>query len=214
MISALSYCRMPRKIGARLRQVRRLGTPLPGLTQKSTERKPYPPGQRPVRYRRTLSNYALQLNEKQKLRMHYGVPESQFRNYVRKAMRTAGSTTANLPVLLEHRLDNVVFRLGWAPTIVAARQIVGHGHIQVNHKQVNIPSFHVSQGDSLSIAQKSLDQPTIAESLQHGPSLRIPSFLKLHQNKTEAECIGQAVRDDIPVIYEDHLVIEFYATKI
>jgi len=205
---------MPRKIGARLRQVRRLGTPLPGLTQKAAERKPYPPGQRPARYRRTLSDYALQLNEKQKLRMHYGVPEVQFRNYIRKAMRMAGSTTANLPVLLEHRLDNVVFRLGWAPTIVAARQIVGHGHIRVNHKQVNIPSFHVSQGNVLSIAQKSLNHPAILESIKHGPSIRIPSFLKLNQNKIEAECIGKAVRDDVPVIYEDHMIIEFYATKI
>src|SRR5690349_10113594 len=106
---------MSLNLKARLRHVRRLGTQLPGITRKSVERKPYPPGQHPPRFRRRLSDFSIQLAEKQKLRFHYGITESQFRNYVKKAIGMSGSSTSNLPILLERRLDNVVFRLGWAP---------------------------------------------------------------------------------------------------
>ncbi len=129
---------MSRYRGPRLRVVRRLGD-LPGLTRKSARRS-YPPGQH-GQARKKRSEYATQLEEKQKLRFNYGISEKQLLRYVRKAKRAGGSSGQTLLKLLEMRLDNIVFRLGMAPTIPAARQLVNHGHVQVNGRVVSIASY-------------------------------------------------------------------------
>ena len=135
---------MVAKRGPRLKAIRRLGTPLPGLTRKTADKKPYPPGQHGQGGapggrggRRKQSEYGRQLLEKQKLRLNYGVSERQLRNYMAQATRQGGKTGEALLALLERRLDNVVFRLGLAPTIPAARQLVGHGHVRVDGKRVD-----------------------------------------------------------------------------
>ena len=119
---------MSRYRGPRLRVIRALGTALPGLTRKSADRKPYPPGQHQGRHRRKLSIYGTQLREKQKLQFNYGMTEHQLRSFVKKAFHKKGSPGDNLVEMLERRLDNTVFRAGLAPTIPAARQLISHGH--------------------------------------------------------------------------------------
>ena len=130
---------MARHTGPRLKIIRRLGTPLPGLMRTDPDlRRPYPPGQHGPTRRKKLSDYALRLMEKQKLRFHYGVSEKQMRKYMKNAARQKGNKGANLLSLLERRLDNVVFRAGWAPTIPAARQMVRHGHVHVGGRRARL----------------------------------------------------------------------------
>jgi len=202
---------MSRNTGPRLRLVRRLGTMLPGLTRKSTERRPYPPGQHPSRYRRRVSDYAVRLAEKQKLRYHYGLTETQFRNSIRKAFRMPGSPGENLAQLLELRLDNVAFRLGFAPTIPAARQLVRHRHVFVNGRKVNFPSFLVSEGDQISVTNS--DHPSILEGIQRGPQIALPSYLERAQDGMSGKCKALPLRSDIPIDFEERLVVEFYAAR-
>ena len=147
---------MSRYRGPRLRIVRRLGE-LPGLTRKSA-RRAYPPGQH-GQNRKKRSEYAIRLEEKQKLRLNYGLTEKQLLRYVRKARRVTGSTGQVLLQLLEMRLDNTVFRLGMAPTIPAARQLVNHGHVTVNGRVVNIASYQCRPGEEIAVR----DQRTIEE---------------------------------------------------
>src|SRR5918997_5477486 len=135
---------MSRYRGPRLRVVRRLGD-VPGLTRK-TPRRAYPPGQH-GQARKKRSEYAIRLEEKQKLRFNYGITEKQLLRYVRKARRATGSTGQTLLQLLEMRLDNTVFRMGMAPTIPAARQLVNHGHVTVNNRVVSIASYACRAGD-------------------------------------------------------------------
>ena len=133
---------MSRYTGSRLRIARRLGgCELPGLFVPKELRRPYPPGQHGPTQRIKLSDYAIRLREKQKVRAHYGVSEKQLRRYMVRAKRAKGNTGENLLVLLESRLDNVVYRLGFTRTIRGARQMVSHGHINVNGKRVDVPSF-------------------------------------------------------------------------
>src|SRR4028119_1479484 len=139
---------MSRYRGPRLRVVRRLGD-LPGLTRK-TPRRAYPPGQH-GQARKKRSEYAIRLEEKQKLRFNYGLTEKQLLRYVRKARRATGSTGQSLLQLLEMRLDNTVFRLGMAGTIPAARQLVNHGHVTVNGRVVDIPSYQCRPGEVIAV---------------------------------------------------------------
>jgi len=118
-------------------------------------RKPYGPGQHGQSRRRRLSNYGTQLREKQKIKILYGVLEKQFRNYFKKADKMTGETGTNLMQLLEQRLDNIVYRLGFAPTRAAARQLVNHGHFLVNNRKVNIASFSVKPGDAIQVRARS-----------------------------------------------------------
>ena len=155
---------MSRYTGPRVRVMRKLGTELPGLTRKKAERRPYPPGQH-GQARKKLSEYALRLLEKQKLRMNYGLNERQLLGLFTEARGTKGNTAERLIELLERRLDNVVFRAGFARTIPGARQLVGHGHVLVDGKKVDIASYRVRQGQVISIRERSKSLASIAASL-------------------------------------------------
>jgi small subunit ribosomal protein S4 len=203
---------MPER-GPRVRQIRKLGTPLPGLTRKAPDWKTYPPGQHgPAGSRRRKSEYAQQLLEKQKLRLNYGVSERQLRNYLARALRETGATGPNLLAILERRLDNVVFRLGFAPTIPAARQLVAHGHLRVNGRRVDKPGYLVEPGETLTISERGRKIPGVVESVEHGPQVRLPSFLALDpSDRYTGRVVTTPAREDIPFIVNEAAIVEFYA---
>jgi len=147
---------MSRYRGPRLRITRRLGQELPGFVQKTNTngKENQPPGQHGA-LRRKNSQYSIRLQEKQKVRYHYGITESQLVGYVKKARRMKGSTGEIIMNLLENRLDTTVYRLGYAPTIRSARQLVSHGHVSVNKKKINIPSYHCNLTDSIEYVKSS-----------------------------------------------------------
>jgi small subunit ribosomal protein S4 len=208
---------MVAKRGPRLKSIRRLGTPLPGLTRKSADKKPYPPGQHGQsggggRGRRKESEYGRQLREKQKLRLNYGVSERQLRNYMARAVGQGGKTGEALLGLLERRLDNVVFRLGLAPTIPSARQLVAHGHIRVNGRRVDRAAFIVEVGQQVSVSDRARNMPEVKASVEHGPQVRLPGFLAIDpSDKFGGRMIALPMRADVPVIVDDTAVVEFYA---
>lgn len=167
-----------------------------------------PPGQHGVKMHRRSSNYGVQLREKQKARRIYGVLEKQFRTYFEEAMRIRGKTGEALLALLERRLDNVVYRLALAPTRPAARQLVGHRHILVNDKIVNIPSYRVNENDIIAIKEKSLTVPQVAKMIAEKNTL-IPKWL---ERKASIGKIKQAPdRQDIDVSIDEQLIVEYYS---
>lgn len=201
---------MARNTGPRLKIVRRFQEPLPGLTQKNGERRPYPPGQHGPGRRAKVSDYRIRLEEKQKLRFNYGLSERQLRRYFKRAIKTKGDTGALLLQLLESRLDNVVFRAGFAPTIPGARQLINHGHIRVNNKKVDIASFVVRVNDVVSVREKSRKIPVVVSTLAARP-LELPSYLTVDSEKFEATINGAPTRDDVPVDVQEQLIVEFYS---
>jgi small subunit ribosomal protein S4 len=201
---------MARFRGSRLKVVRRFGQHLPGLTRKSAENRPYPPGQHGLGRRPKPSDYRIRLEEKQKLRMNYGLSERQLRKYFRTAVAEKGDTGLTLLQMLESRLDNVVFRAGFAPTIPAARQLVHHGHVKVNGKRVDIPSFLLKANDVVGLKDKSKLIPTVAESFP-APTLEVPSYLKRDDTKMEATVEAAPTRDDVPLDIQENLIIEHYS---
>ncbi|HEX9937086.1 MAG TPA: 30S ribosomal protein S4 [Longimicrobium sp.] len=209
---------MVAKRGPRLKAIRRLGTPLPGLTRKTADKKPYPPGQHgPTgggsgRGRRKQSEYGRQLLEKQKLRLNYGVSERQLRNYMAMANKLGGKTGEALLALLERRLDNVVFRLGLAPTIPAARQLVAHGHVRVNGRRVDRSAFLVNVGHHVTMSDRARNMPEVKNSVEHGPQVRLPGYLAIDpSDKFGGRMITLPMRSDVPLIVDDAAVVEFYA---
>ncbi len=200
---------MSRYIGPRLRVMRRLGVELPGLSRKSLERRPYPPGQHGQSRRRKSSEYAQHLIEKQKLRFHYGLTERQLRRAVEQASRGKGDSGPRLAELLERRLDNVVFRAGFAPTIPAARQLVRHGHIMLNGHKADIPSMRVDQGDLVSVRERSRNIPILADSQLDARLL--PPWLSVDKSAFTARLTEMPDQGAIPFPLEMRLVIEFYA---
>ena len=202
---------MSRYRGPRLRVVvRRLGT-LPGLTRKDPKRS-YPPGQH-GQGRRKRSEYAVRLEEKQKLRFNYGVTEKQLLRYVKKARRLPGSTGQVLLQLLEMRLDNTVFRLGMAPTIPAARQLVNHGHICVNGRRVNIASYNCRPGDVISVRNTEKSREMVKANLDSPGLANIPSHLVLDKDKLEGQVNGVVEREWIALQINELLVIEYYSRQ-
>ncbi|HIK38498.1 MAG: 30S ribosomal protein S4 [Geminocystis sp.] len=201
---------MARYTGPRLRIVRRLGD-LPGLTRK-TPRRQYPPGQH-GQTRRKRSEYAIRLEEKQKLRYNYGVSERQLIRYVRQARRVTGSTGLALLRLLEMRLDNTVFRLGMAPTIPAARQLVNHGHIMVNGKVVNIPSYQCKPGDVISVRPREKSINLVKTNLLNPGLANIPSHLEFDKEKLVGKVNGLIEREWVALNVNELLVIEYYSRK-
>ncbi len=201
---------MARFTGPRLKVVRRFGQHLPGLTRKSAENRPYPPGQHGLGRRSKPSEYRIRLEEKQKLRFNYGVSERVLRKYFRQAARAKGDTGQNLLRRLEARLDNVVFRAGFAPTIPAARQLVAHGHILIDGKRVDIPSFQVKVGHNLSIREKAQKIPSVLETFP-SPSLEVPSYLSRDEAKMSATFNAEPTRDDTPLELHENLVVEHYS---
>jgi len=156
---------MSRYTGPRVKLMRALGLDLPGLSPKSSERRPYPPGQHGQR-RRKETEFGKRLQEKQKLRVNYGLSEVQMRNTFQEALNSQQNTGTKLIELLERRLDNVIFRAGYARSIPAARQLVNHGHVLVNGKRVDIPSFRVRVGQEIAIKQASHQTQLVVQGLE------------------------------------------------
>jgi len=202
---------MSRYRGPKLRIIRRLGE-LPGLTQKICERK-YPAGQHGPKKRMVKeSQYALQLKEKQKLRFNYELTERQLIRYVREAKRRTGSTGENLLQIIETRLDNVVFRLGFAKTIASARQLVNHGHISVNGRRVTIPSFLCSVNDTIEVREKSRN--FIQKSITDVTTQAVPIHLDSNLDKLSGNVKDLAARDQIGININELLVVEYYSRKV
>lgn len=197
----------------RLKIVRRLGVQLPGLTRKDAERRAFPPGQHgQSQGRRRKSDYRKRLEEKQKVRFQYGITEVQLRRVFNAASKEAGKTGDNMLARLERRLSSVVFRLGFAPTIPAARQLVSHGHVRVNGSRVNRPSYLVDSGDTISLAPSAQDIPMVVETVENGPLVKLPSFLALDPSeKYTGRVIGNPQRSDVPFVVDDSAIVEFYA---
>ncbi len=202
---------MSRYRGPRLRIVRRLGD-LPGLTRK-TPRRAYPSGQH-GQVRKKKSEYAIRLEEKQKLRFNYGLSEKQLMRYVKKARRITGSTGQVLLQLLEMRLDNTVFRLGMAPTIPAARQLVNHGHVTINGRVLSIPSYQCKPGDEIGVRDRDHSRKLVEDNLQYPGLANIPSHLEFDKNKMIAKVNGIIQREWIALQINELLVVEYYSRKI
>ena len=178
---------MARYTGAKLRITRRLGD-LPGLTSKKSKS-----SQRPGQHGATqkkLTQYAIRLEEKQKLRFNYGISEKQLMNYIRQAKKIKGATGSILLQLLEMRLDNIVFRLGMAPTIGAARQLVGHKHIMINNSCVSIPSYQCQPGDVLGIKDSTASKNLVSKNLEMPALSNIPQNLDFDKKGLTAKILG------------------------
>lgn len=205
------------KVGksARYKIQRRLGTELPGLGKPGAlERRPYPPGENGNK-RRKYSDYALRLEEKQKIRVHYGLKEEQLRRFIRNAKRGSAANWVNkLMGLLERRLDNLVFRLGFAPSIRAARQLVSHGHIMVDGKRVNVGSFVVPQGGKISLKEKARENQVVIQA-QKSPRLEVPDYLRKESENGFDVGIVQAIpgSEHVPFQFDAGLFTEYYAAR-
>lgn len=201
---------MSRYRGPRLRIVRRLGE-LPGLTRKSA-RRAYPPGQH-GQARKKRSEYAIRLEEKQKLRLNYGVSETQLVRYVKKARRATGSTGQALLQLLEMRLDNTVFRLGLAGTIPAARQLVNHGHITINGKVVDIPSYQCRPGEVISVKDNDRSRRLVQTNMEYPGLANMPNHLEFDKNTLTGKVNAVIDREWIALSINELLVVEYYSRK-
>ncbi|MGK7937747.1 MAG: 30S ribosomal protein S4 [Xenococcaceae cyanobacterium] len=199
---------MSRYRGPRLRITRRLGE-LPGLTRKNA-RKAYPPGQH-GQNRRKRSEYAIRLEEKQKLRFNYGVTEKQLIRYVRKARRTGGSTGEALLQFLEMRLDNTVFRLGMAGTIPGARQLVNHGHITVNDRVVDIASYQCRPGDVIKVRDRDRSRRLVETNMEYPGLANLPTHLEFDKNTMMGKVNGIVEREWVALQINELLVIEYYS---
>ena len=177
-----------------------------GYSKKTTNRNPG--GQ----MRKKKSEYALQLAEKQKVKFVYGILEKQFHSYYEKASRMPGKTGENLLVLVERRLDNVVYRLGFAMTRREARQLVNHGHFTVNGRKVNIPSFLVKAGDVIEVAEKSRASVKFKRLTgEDAPMVTLPQWLEREKNALKGTVTKLPVREDIDMPIEEHLIVELYS---
>lgn len=205
---------MARYRGPRLKKCRNLGVILPGLTTAATLERPFPPGQHGARRRGKVSDYKLRLIEKQKLREHFGILEKQFRRYVSEASRLKGPSGRNLIRLLESRLDNVVWRMGLAPTIPAARQLVTHGHISVDGHRVDRPSFGVVAGQDVTVTERSRVKPFIAAALEAATSRVRPQYLEFDPAKAKARMVVAPEAEDLPFAVNTQAVIEYYSQKL
>ena len=174
-------------------------------------RKPYAPGQHGQTRRRRLSNYGVQLQEKQKIKFMYGLLEKQFRNYFTKAEKMSGETGTNLLQMLESRLDNIVYRISFAPTRPAARQLVNHGHFLVNDKRVDIPSYILKSGDKIQVREKSKKMDLILDSMKRiKGDIDLP-WLELDKGKLQGSFLGMPERDQIDQTIKEQLVVELYS---
>lgn len=176
----------------------------------SVGRRSYAPGQH-GQDRKKISEYGLQLREKQKLRRIYGILERQFAGYFALAERKKGITGENLLQILESRLDNVVYRLGYASSRKEARQLVRHGHFLVNGKKVNIPSFLVKAGDVISIKESSLDSPKLKEILEDASGRTVPEWLEVDVNSHSGKVKNLPMREQIDIPIQEHLIVELYS---
>jgi len=174
------------------------------------ERRNYAPGQHGA-VKKKPTDFALHLREKQKVKRIYGILERQFWRYYSLATRMKGNTGENLLCLLERRLDNVVYKLGFARNIREARQMVNHGHILVNNKKVNIPSYLVKKGDVVSVREKSKNLPQVLEGIQNADKRVIPAWLGLIASEAKGEIKNLPARSDISFAVQEQLIVEFYS---
>lgn len=204
---------MSRYRGPKLKITRRLGT-LPGLTMK-TSKKLNRPGKdgNSEDTNKKLTEYGIRLEEKQKLKFNYGLTESQLFRYIKEARRRKGVTGLILIQLLEMRLDTLCFTLGFAKSIAQARQFVNHGHITVNKKVINIPSFQCRLNDSISVKEKAASKNLISSNIKSNQRSEIPSNLKFDDSKLEATVLDYCDRDDIQLQLDELLVIEYYSRR-
>ena len=200
---------MARYTGPKCKACRRARTQLCQSKRCATERRPYPPGEH-GRGRMRESDYQIQLREKQKLRTMYGVLEKQFRRYYEEAARRAGITGENILQMLEQRLDNVVWRSGLAATRPQARQLVNHGHFKVNGKKVDIPSYQVRPGDTISIKDRSKDLIVIQHSVDTQDRM-VPDWLVVNSDDRQITVNDRPRRDQIDTDINEQLIVELYS---
>lgn len=202
-----SDCKVCRRAGEKLfLKGLRCSTPKCAL-----ERRNYAPGERHARFRSKLSDYAQRLREKQKVKAMYGLLERQFRRYFAMAERQKGTTGLNLLRLLETRLDNVVFRLGLAASRDQARQLVRHGHIRVNSRRVNIPSFNVKLGQVIEISPQAKEYKIFKENLETTKERVRPTWLEFDEKNLTGKVSRLPVRDDITTPIQENLIVELYS---
>ena len=200
---------MARYTGPKCKACRRARTQLCQSKRCAVDRRPYPPGEH-GRGRVRESDYQIQLREKQKLRTMYGVLEKQFRNYYKEAARRPGITGESLLQMLEQRLDNVVWRAGLAATRPQARQLVNHGHFQVNGRKVDIPSYQVSPGDVVSIKDRSKDLIVIQHSVDTQDRI-VPDWISVDADERRITVNGNPRRDQIDTDINEQLIVELYS---
>jgi small subunit ribosomal protein S4 len=203
---------MTKRVEAKSKICRRLGVNLWGRPKNPIGKRDYPPGEHGQK-RRKISGYGLQLAAKQKLRGYYGnITEKQFHKVYEEASRCRGDTAENMIGLLERRLDTVVYRLNFVPTPFAARQLVNHGHVRVNGRRVNIPSYLVREGDVIEIREKSKNLTTVLGAVQQ-PERDVPDYLSVDYKALKGTLVRTPKLADVPypVQMEPNLVVEYYS---
>ena len=205
---------MARYIGPKCKLSRRVGTDLllksRGRSLETKCKLDTPPGQHGARKPR-LSDYALQLREKQKLKQMYGLLERQFRNYYVKATKSKGATGLVLLRMLEQRLDNVVYRMGLATSRAAARQLVRHGHIDVAGRRVDIPSYQVSPGQEIAVRERSRKMATVQRALDFAGSRTVPAWLTMEREAMKGHVVSLPKRDDVNFPIQEQMIVELYS---
>ena len=201
---------MARYTGPRLRISRRFGVPIFGPS-KYLERRNYGPGVHGPKSRRKHTDYGLGLIEKQKLRYYYGLLERQFRGVYERALRRRGITGEQMLQILETRLDNVVYHLGFANTRAAARQMVCHGHVRVNGRKVNIPSYSLKVNDTIEAKESNVSRQLATKGLESSTSRAVPDWLSLNKDAFKGILMRVPTRDEIHPIANEQAVVEFYS---
>lgn len=205
---------MSRLTGPRVKIMRALGVDLPGLSRKTIEARPTPPGQHGNKAsRKRRSDFGVKLQEKQKIRFNYGLTETQMRRLILDARKGKEPTGERLLQLLERRFDNVVFRAGFAPTLIAARQLVSHGHLMLNGKHANIPSIRLNIGDVVTIKAKSKHIPIVVETIKQ-PALARPEWLTWDETQLLATVAHHPAMEDVPFPVDVQQVVEYYANRV
>lgn len=205
--TAEAVCRLCRREGAKLflKGERCYGR------KCAFERRSYAPGQHGQAVSRKVKEYGVQLREKQKMRRIYGVREKQFRNYLQEAMRRRGVTGETLLQLLELRLDNTVYRLGFAVSRAQARELVSHGHFTVNGRRVNTASYQLRVGDTIEVKERSRNLPPIVDAIETSAGGRVPAWLQMDAEKRQGRVDHIPPREEIDTQVEETLIVEFYS---
>lgn len=207
---------MSRYTGPRVKILRRFGgIDLPGFTRKMkwVQNRPFPPGQHGRNMRVKKSDYRIRLEEKQKIRFYYGLRERQLIRTMKRAVRAKGNTGEVLLQFLESRLDNVIFRMGLAPTIPAARQLVNHGHICINGRKVDVASYEVKPGDAITVRDRERSRK-IAALWAEEPTLSVPSHLEFDKNSLTGRVLDNPSRSALPYELNEQLIVEYYSQRV
>lgn len=187
---------------------RKFGEILSGMPNFEINKRPYPPGQHGQK-RSKSSEFGNLLSEKQKLRLSYGVSEKQFKRYFDKANRMKGPTGELLIILLETRLDNLVYRHGFAPTLPAARQLVSHGHVMVNGKKLDIPSYQVKPNDEITVDEKAKNMQTLKDSVKNTPA--VLEYIQMDKKEIKGKLVRLPERGEVPLNVNERLIVEYYS---